>query len=599
MDDIRDIKDRIGSFGFGDYLRNLKTVESMLNVSELQPLRLAILRSYTAEMIEPVLKLKLLLAGYNTKFMFGEFNQYAQEILDPGSPLYRFNPDVILLLIRFEDILPDLVDKFGELKYEQCEAIVSEAVQQLYGLTQSLEKNHLCQLIIQNVVPPVTPYWGGFDAQVVNSQELIVNSFNCKMTEKLSDKTNVFLWDFNRLVRERGAANIYEPKAWYTTRNPYKQKAYPIIAGELTRYLLSVLGRQKKCIILDLDNTLWGGIAGEDGMDGIQLGQDYPGNCYRDFQKELLKYYHRGIILAINSKNNEEDALEIIEKHPFMVLRKEHFAAQRINWKDKASNLFGLANDLNIGIESMVFIDDNPVECELIRQQHPECEVVCLPEKPYLIPEVLKDIDGFENLKLTAEDRQKGKMYQSQVKRKEFSSNFESLDDFLKGLEMEVSIEDATSFAIPRIAQLTQKTNQLNMTTRRYTEANIKSISDDPDRSVFSVSVKDRFGDNGVVGVFILVIEEKVCKIDTFLLSCRVISRHIEDVMIAFISEYASKKGIFTLIGEYIPTRKNKPASEIYSKFGFEKIDDTHFRADLKSRTYTYPSYIHINIKAH
>ena len=565
--------------------------------NSLKPLRLAVLRSYTAEMVEPILKLRLMLEGYAAEFFFGDFNQYAQEILDKDSPLYQFGPDVVLLLIRIEEVMPEFIDEYGQIPFEHWQSEVSKRAEQIAGLAMTLASRRPCPILIQNLAPPATPYWGGYDAQTSQSQQFLVNSFNGQMVEKLHGNSSIYIWDFQRLVRQLGADLMYDPKAWYSAHNPYRQKVYPQIAGDLLRYLRSALGRQKKCVVLDLDNTLWGGIAGEDGMDGVKLGHEYPGSCYCDFQRALLKLYHRGIILAINSKNNEEDALEIIDKHPYMILKREHFAAFRINWLDKAVNLSALAQDLNIGIDSMVFIDDNPVECELVRQQHPECEVVCLPEQPYLLPQVVEKLEGFENLKLTKEDRKKGKMYQAQVARKTFETSFQSLEDFLANLEMEVSIESASNFTVPRIAQLTQKTNQMNLTTRRYTEANIQSFVDAPNQHVFCVGAKDRFGDNGIIGVFILYFEQNICRIDTFLLSCRVISRHIEDAMIAFIAEFAGKQGADTLIGEYLPTRKNKPAAEMYSSFGFEALDDARFKADLRRQQFPYPSYIKCVIK--
>jgi FkbH-like protein len=597
MQDFQNIKSKVKDFGFNDYFRQFKQVASLVDQQSLKPLRLAVLRSYTAEMIEPILKLRLMLEGYAAEFFFGDFNQYAQEILDVDSPLYKFGPDVVLLLIRIEEVMPEFIDEYGQFPFEHWQSEIAKRAEQIAGLAMTLASHRPCQILIQNLVSPTAPFWGGYDAQTLNNQQSLVNNFNGQMADKLQGSSSINIWDFQRLVRQLGADNIYDPKAWYSAHNPYRQKQYPQIAGDLLKYLRSALGRQKKCIVLDLDNTLWGGIAGEDGMDGVQLGHDYPGSCYCDFQRALLKLYHRGIILAINSKNNEEDALEIIDKHPYMVLKREHFAAFRINWLDKSVNMSALAHDLNIGIDSMVFIDDNPVECELVSQQHPECEVVCLPEQPYLLPQVVEKLEGFENLKLTKEDREKGKMYQAQVARKQFETIYQSLDDFLANLEMEVFIERASNFTIPRISQLTQKTNQMNLTTRRYTDADIQSFVDAPDQHVFCVGAKDRFGDNGIIGVFILCFDKNTCRIDTFLLSCRVISRHIEDAMIAYIAEFAEKQGADVIIGEYLPTRKNKPAAEMYSGFGFEALDEARFKADLRRQKFPYSSFIKCIIK--
>lgn len=596
MKTIQQIKAELPNFSFTDYYRYLKTVQHSINISEHKPLKIAILRSYTVEMIEPVLRLRLLLQGYNPEFLFGDYNQFAQEILDPSSALYRFKPDVILIMVRIEELLPNFIEEFGGKTFQEWESVIQETVQQLCTLVETIEKNLSSQILFQNIVPPINPYYGIYDIQNPQGQTYLIQKFNHLLTHALIDKKSAFVWDFYSFLQKIGYDTIYDPKMWYISRNPFKQAAYPAIASDLLRYLLSIIGKVKKCIVLDLDNTLWGGIAGEDGIDGVAIGHDYPGSCFRDFQKELLKLYNRGIILAINSKNNEDDALEIIDNHPYMVLRRKHFAAFQINWQDKVSNLQALAQDLNIGIDSMIFIDDSPVECELVLQNCPECNVVCLPEKTYLIPDTLKTLPGLENIKLTDEDRKKGKMYQAQVARKKFKHFFGNLDDFLKGLEIEVDIESASNFSVPRISQLTQKTNQMNLTTRRYTEANIQEFVNDNKSFVFSVSSKDRFGDNGIIGVFILKFQDDECIIDTFLLSCRVISRNIENSMIAFIADFAKKQGAMAVVGEYFPTAKNRPAADMYDKFQFKKINDTLYKADLDQQTFEHPSYIKLDI---
>ena len=596
MKTIQEIKAELRNFSFGDYYRHIKIVEDNIDISKLKPLKIAILRSYTLEMMEPILKLRLLLEGYKPEFFFGDYNHFVQEILDTASPLYHFKPDVILIMARIEELLPNLIEDFGKKTFQEWESAIQAMVQQLCTLAETIERNLPSQILFQNIAPPINPYWGIYDVQDPQGQTYLVYRFNQLFAQQLQDKKSTFVWDFDRFLQQMGYNTIYDPKIWYLSKNPFRQSSYPAIVDDLLKYLLSIVGKGKKCIVLDLDNTLWGGIAGEDGIEGIALGHDYPGSCYRDFQKGLSRLYNRGIILAINSKNNEDDALDIIDNHPYMILRRKHFAAIQINWYDKVSNLKALAQDLNIGIDSMIFIDDSPVECELVRQHCPECEVVCLPEKIYLIPHVLNSLPGIENIKLTNEDRKKGSMYRAQVARKQLERSFGNMDDFLKGLDIEVAIEPATNFSIPRISQLTQKTNQMNLTTRRYTEANIQTFTNDPNSFLFSVSSRDRFGDNGIVGVFILKIEEKECIIDTFLLSCRVIGRNIEHSMIAFMADFAKKLGAKKLVGEYIPTAKNQPAANMYEKFQFKKISDTLFRANLERQEFEFPSYIKLDI---
>jgi len=420
----------------------------------------------------------------------------------------------------------------------------------------------------------------------------LVYKLNQALRLACETRPNSFLWDFDNFVSKYGSNNLYDAKAWYISRNPYKQSAYVNMGANIIRYILSALGSGKKCIVLDLDNTLWGGIIGEDGMDGIALGQDYPGSCYVDFQKELLKFYNRGIILAINSKNNETDAFDVIDNHPYMVLRRKHFAAYAINWNDKASNLQALADELNIGIDSMIMIDDNPVECELIRQQCPQCLVIQLPVRPYLIPSVFDNCPEMENIRLTEEDKKKGVMYQQQLERKKLESTTSDLGDYLRALNIQIEIKVADTFSIPRIAQLTQKTNQFNMTTRRYTEADIVQFVGSKHSHVYSISATDRFGDNGIIGVVIFHIEDERCTIDTFLLSCRVIGRTIEQSIVAFVAEYAKENGAKTLIGEFFPTAKNKPASDVYEKMNFIKVSDNKFVADLIKQSIEYSPFV-------
>lgn len=590
MKTLEQIRTEISQLKFNDYLRYLRLVEEAGAAGK--PLRVALLRSYTADPIEPVLKMRLLLDGFRPTIWTGGYNQYVQEILDAGSPLHQFRPDLVLMMIRIEEIMPDFVDEFAARPWTEWEERVAAKVRELGGLVEKIERALPAQIVVQNMTLPHGGYFGIYDSQRPDGQGYLIQKFNQGLAAEFAARKGVFLWDFDRFVRAKGYENLYDPKMWYVARNPFRQSAYPAIVDDLTRYLRSALGRIKKCVVVDLDNTLWGGVVGEDGIEGIDLGRDYPGNCYRDFQKELLKLHHRGILLAINSKNNESDAFEILDKHPDMVLRRKHFAAYQINWRDKATNLQALANDLNIGIDSMVFIDDNPRECELVRQRCPECHVVCLPEKPYLIPRFLDSVPGLECIRLTEEDTQRGEMYHAQVVRRQSAASFQNLEDFWKDLELEVKIEPARPFSIPRIAQLTQRTNQMNLTTRRYSEAEVEALVRDPQWRVVSVAARDKFGDHGIVGVMFIRMNADSCHIDTFLMSCRVLGLNIEQYMIAFAAAVAKRAGVKRLVGEFIPTSKNKVAADMYPRLGFEKTSDTLFATDLHERVLQTPRHI-------
>jgi FkbH-like protein len=588
---LTQLRGELPALAYNDCLRRLPEVEAA--VPDGAPLRVAVLRSYTVEPLEPILKLWMLADGYRPSFLFGGFNQYAQEVLDPVSPLYRFEPQVVLFMVRIEELVPDFIDAYGSHSPAEWRERLDAKASAVAGLAAQVARTTSAQVFIQNATLQ-RGYFGIFDAQGGNGQVQLVQRFNQRLADAASATSGVFVWDFDALVRVKGLENLVDPKQWYVARNPFKLSAYPVLAADLHRYVRAALGRVAKCVVLDLDNTLWGGVAGEDGLEGVKLGHTYPGNCFRDFQKELLKLYERGILLALNSKNNEEDALRIIDEHPDMVLRRQHFAARRINWADKASNLRAIASELNIGADSLIFVDDNPVECELIRQHVPECEVVLLPDKPYLLPAQPQSWARIENIRLTTEDRRRGEMYRAQVARKEDEDRYTSIDEFLHNLQIEVELEPATSFSIPRIAQLTQKTNQWNMTTRRYTEAEVQAFVSDTRHAVLTIAARDRFGDEGIVGACILRFDGPECVIDTFLLSCRVIGRGIEQSMLARAAELARERGATTLVGEFIPTKKNKPAEGFYERAGFEKGDGYTLRASVNRAAFPFPAHIRI-----
>jgi len=594
---IEEIKAKLPKLKTNDYLRYLNIVEKKVNLRKLSSLKIAILRSYTVEPLEPLLKLRLILEGFNPKFLYGGYSQFAQEAFDNSSFLYSYKPDIILFLARLEDLLPNFFSDFDSMSFFEWKQAIKSLVKQLGTYARNIRRKLKSQIIFQNMSFGSLPYWGVFDAQQIENQVSLVHNLNQLLIKEMNHIPDAFIWDFNHFLLRKGFDFVYDPKMWYLSKNPFRHSAYPEIIADLCKYIISAIGKVKKCIVLDLDNTLWGGIIGEDGMAGIALGQDYPGICYVDFQRKLLNLFHRGILLAINSKNNEEDAFEVIDNHPDMVLRRKHFASYQINWNDKATNLMAIAKVLNIGIDSFIFIDDNPVECEFIRQQFLECTVVRLPDKPYLIPIVASYLPGIENIRLTAEDQKKGEFYQAQLERKKFENLSGDIGEFLESLEMEMEIKPACDFTIPRISQLTQKTNQLNMTTRRYSEADIIEFASSSDCDVFSVSSRDRFGENGIVGVIILKFVRQTCYIDTFLLSCRVIGRTIEQSMVAFIVEFAKARGIYELIGEFIPTKKNKPAGDIYASQNFRKIDENRFVADLRDQKFEYSPYIKHSIK--
>ena len=336
-------------------------------------------------------------------------------------------------------------------------------------------------------------------------------------------------------------------------------------------YIKPLLGINRKCIVIDLDNTLWGGIVGEDGFEGIELGPKAPGNAYVEFQRLLLSLYQRGVILAINSKNNPEEALQVIRDHPYMVLREENFASIRINWENKITNIREIAQELNIGLESIVYIDDDPINRELMSKAVQEVLTINLPRDPSLYAPTLMDLNDLNVLTITEEDTKRGQMYIQQRERKEMEKTVSNLEDYLSQLGIRIKIKMADQFTIPRIAQLTLKTNQFNLTTHRYQEEDIRKFAQDKNMFVGCAQIEDKFGDNGITGAFI-VRKDNLFQwtIDTFLLSCRVMGRGVEDAIMGFILSEAKKEGVSKIRGNYIPTKKNKPCEIFLSNYGFK-----------------------------
>jgi FkbH-like protein len=362
---------------------------------------------------------------------------------------------------------------------------------------------------------------------------------------------------------------------YYMGRFGFSDSFLPAIADVYMAYIKALKNQTRKCIVLDLDNTLWGGVLGEEGFQGIKLGKEPPGNAYLDFQRLLLSYYNRGIILAINSNNNFADAIRVIREHPYMLLREKHFAAMRINWENKAQNMIELAEEINVGLASLVFVDDMPQNREQIRRTLPEVLVVDLPPSPFLYKSTFEKLNDFNVLSLTEEDRHRGEMYYSQKSRETLRKSKVSLSDFLISLQMKIVIKPADGFSLPRIAQLVNKTNQFNLTTRRYTDIEItKMAENEKEYGVLGLSVTDRFGDEGLVGAAIIRKTPDAWNIDSFLMSCRVIGRGVETAFLAKIVTIARTTAFPTSSGSISqPKRTSRRTTSIAT------MDSSFFRS--------------------
>lgn len=409
-----------------------------------------------------------------------------------------------------------------------------------------------------------------YDASVVSSDRRLseaIDEFNKLAWTIAREKSNVHVIDFSAFLKQYAASEWVDWKFYHLSQmvlNPRLSGAFGKWFAEQERALAL---KRKKCLVLDLDNTLWGGVLGEDGISGIQVDGDYPGKAYHLWQEGLKELKNDGVILAICSKNNLSDVEELIKVRE-MPLKLEDFACVRINWNDKASNLRAIAEDLNIGLDSFVFVDDNPTERELIRQQLPMVAVPEWPTQPYELPTFYQQLvrEYFAVYTLTEEDKKKTEQYRQNASRAQAQAQFTNMEDFLRSLEMELTLREATDVTIPRIAQMTQKTNQFNLTTKRYTEDDIRGLLADGAR-IWTLAVRDKFGDNGITG---LMIVSKDGELDTLLMSCRVLGKGIEE---AFVKTVMGQMNTPLMRAKYIPTEKNSQVAEFYDGIGFALVD--------------------------
>jgi FkbH-like protein len=553
----------------------LASFEKLRPVTKPTAHRIVILRSFTLEPVTPVLRAGGLLGGLDISVKMGSFDNYVQEILDPASALYTFDPHTVILAVKTRDVLPELWEGYTDLAPGEAQRAVDTFAENLASWLTTFRANSSANLILHNFAKPRTASAGILDAQGESAQALAVEDLNRRLRKLAASLPGVYILDYDGLVNRIGHTQWRDERKWLTVRLPFAANHIPTMAKEWLRFIHPLAGKLGKVVVTDLDNTLWGGVIGEDGMDGIQLSRDHPGATFRALQRALLDLHNRGILLAVASKNNEADALEAIEKHPEMLLRPRHFSALQIHWNSKVESLRAIAQELNVGLDSLVFLDDNPAERQSVRLELPQVTVIELPADPAGYAQSVRDCPLFERLTSSEEDRQRGAYYADQRQRKELEQTISSVTDYYYSLEQHVELARVTPQTLPRVAQLLKKTNQFNLTTRRHSESEIAKFAADPDWDVYAARVTDRFGDNGLTGVCITRRDHGVCEIDTLLLSCRVIGRTVETAILHKIAADCREHGIQEIRGWFLPTEKNKPAEPFFSTHGFQEQERT------------------------
>ncbi len=574
------------------YINKSKEIGGVMD----KKIRIGLLSSFTINGLKEIIQVKSAERNISCKVYEAPYNQYSQEILNQDSNLYKFLPEITFLIIDSRNIFGKIFRFPYSISRSDREKFVEEKIKGIKNLAKKFVAKTNSKLVITKLsVPSFSPY-GIFESKTEYGFHEMIEDFNRKLIKNFLDSENVYIYDFEKFVTKKGEENVFDYSQFFFGDLKISMEFLPAFGEDLMKYVIGFLGITKKCIVLDLDNTIWGGIVGEDGFNGIKLGPEPPGNAFMEFQRVLLSLHQRGIILAINSKNNFEDAIKVIKEHPYMILREEHFASMRINWKDKVTNMKEIIQEINIGSDSLVFIDDDPVNREFVKSIFPEILVMDISNDPSTYASKIENIIDFSVLKITDEDKNRGMMYFKQKAISELQESTPDLKTFLSQLDLNIVIKEVDEFTLPRVSQLILKTNQFNLTTKRYQESDIKKMIQDPNFFVGCAQVEDKFGDNGITGVFIIKKEnEKEWIIDSFLMSCRIMGRDIEKGIMTYIVNKAKENKIERIKADFLPTQKNKPIENFLPENEFIKEGNSWvytIKSELK-----FPEYLTVKVK--
>lgn len=566
---------------FNQLKKNLK-----IDISGLSSMKLAVVGDTATQLLCTAIRGMGVERGYNIDLFEAEYNQVERQLLDPTSDLYQFNADFIVIF--------QSTHKLGEhhamLTTEEQVTLADDRI----GFLASVCENPALagkKIIYFNYPEIEDTVFGSYANKVDSSFTFQVRKLNYELMHLSQQYQNLFICDIAGIQNKLGRDVMFAANVYTSTEMILSMDALPYVASRVMDIVCSVKGQFKKCLILDLDNTVWGGVIGDDGLEGIQLGHGLGiGKAFTEFQMWVKKLKQRGIIICVASKNNEETAKEPFEKHPDMVLKLDDIAVFQANWETKVDNIRTIQSILNIGFDSMVFLDDNPFERNMVRENIKGITVPELPEDPAEYLEYLYSLNLFETASYSNLDKDRTKQYQVEAKRVSLSKTFTNEADFLKSLNMVSVVSGFTKFNTPRVAQLSQRSNQFNLRTVRYTDADIEALANDPDVIDLCFTLEDKFGDNGLIAVVIMKPQDKeTLFVDTWFMSCRVLKRGMENFTLNTMVEKAKAAGYKRIIGEYLPTPKNKMVEDHYTNLGFKKVEGAEtFQYELEVKAYQH-----------
>jgi len=526
------------------------------------------LRNFTIEPIEPFLKFYLYSAHINVHITYSDYDAIHTEILNSDSTLILEQPEFVVLSLFYH-----VNDLFSHSQYQN----LSDLKNYVITLYESLIEKTKSLILINTFIPSSHGTLIQHSADI-DGLPAVYEQLNYFINEFASaHASRIILLDWNKYVRLLSEEKSIDHRYWYMNKAPFKKEFLNQYAVDISNIVKLVKGQIKKCLILDCDNTLWGGIIGEDGLEKIKLDYyEYPGKIYYDFQQRIINLYNRGILIVLCSKNNAEDVWNVLDNHPASLLKREHIAAHKINWNDKATNIKEIAEELNLGFDSLVFIDDSAFECGLVSKFIPEITVLQVPKELYLLPQLLLKNKIFESLNINEADKKRTLSYQQEQLRRTSAQQFVDIEEYLKSLNLKLNIHIAKDSEFARIAQLTQKTNQFNLSLKRYTEKEIQQFSQCENTKIFSLWTSDKFGDYGLTGVFIAKNNSNHIYIDSFLQSCRILSKRIEYAFFTYCFEQLKSAWDITTncYTDYFQTQRNGQIFQFLQMLGFRKMNE-------------------------
>lgn len=563
-----------------------KCLAAEADLTPLSGFRLAFLSNGTTDFITDEIPAAAARHGVAVQIIQPDFDQVVQTAMNPDSEVNRSHPDGVLFAVDYR--------WFGlESASDSGEQVLEQGLERLFAAADAVRDNCGAAIIYQTLAGPGPTLFGNYDRRVPTTLLALIDAANARIIDRVA-ATGAYVLDVAHLAARVGLDTWFDPTQWAAYKVPFSARCNAAYADLLGRLLGSIRGKSRKCLVLDLDNTIWGGVVGDDGIDGLIVGAGSAlGEAFLDVQKMALALRDRGVVLAVASKNDHGVAMKALEEHPELVIRPDHLAVFQANWSDKPSNLEAIARTLSIGVDSLVLLDDNPAERAQVRAALPAVAVPELPSDPAWFPWFLVSAGYFEAVAYSAEDRLRADSYTTNARRAEVQSTARDLGDYLSSLDMTLSISEFDAPGRIRIAQLINKTNQFNLTTRRYTEAEVAEVETRPDRLGLQARLSDRFGDLGMIGVIICEIGEEEnggrwAHIDTWLMSCRVLGRKVEEGMLTALVEALRARHVSEVTAEYRPTAKNHMVHDHYDRLGFtlakeEDSGDRFYRASVAS----------------